>query len=521
MRRGAAHVAAAVFLSRLAGLLRERIFAHYLGTSDAADAYGAAFRIPAVMESMLGERVVSSAFIPRYSRLLAEERTRDASRLAWTVGAVQTAIVLLLVTAGVVLAPVLVPLIAPGFDPAKTALTIRLVRVVFPAVGVLALGAWCLGVLNGRRRFFLPYSVPILSALSISAALWLGGRNGLDAGGLALAAATGALVGALLQLAVQLPVVAALSGRPRLEKPPDADLREVGRNAVPATVRGLIARFAAWVEVAIAGFVSTGALAALNYAQLLYSLPMGLFSIAISAALLPELAAASAHPGEVSRRLETPLRASLRHTAFLLVPCAVAFVLLGDVIVAAVYQSGEFGRQDVLYVWAILGASAVGIVGTSMGGLYATAFYAIGDAASPLRAAVWRLLCRAVLGAVLAIPVVRLLGLEPRWGAVGLGAAIGVSGWIEFALLRRWLRRRLGWERDRGLTPFLLRLWGVALLAAGLAWAVKQGVGGWGPVPTAVAVLGTYGGVYLGVTTMARVPEAGTLWTQLREWLGR
>lgn len=506
--RGAAKVVAAVATSRIAGLVRERFFAHYLGTSGAADAFTAAFRIPLMLDSVLGDRVFSSAFIPRHSRLLAEGERAGAARLARAIASVHVLIVTGIVAAGVLLAPFLVSWIAPGFETTKAELTVRLVRILFPAAGLLALGSWCLGVLNSHRRFFLPYIVPVLSAVSISAALvWAGSRGG-DGPDIAVAAAWGALAGALLQLLAQVPGVVRAMERPApVSEESRAHLRDVGRNALPAAGRGLVGRLGTWVEVAIAGFVSTGAIAALNYAQLLYSLPLGLFAMAISAALLPELSAAAADEEALAARLAGPLEAGLRHTAYLLVACAAAFIALGDVLVAAVYRGGRFGAEDVTYVWVILAASSIGLVGTSMGGMLATAFHAVGDTRTPLRAALVRLGTRAVLGVVLAIPVVRWLGLDPRWGAAGLGAAIGASGWIEFALLRRWLDRRLGRIRSPGFIPYLVKLWVVAALAAGAAWLVKVEVPVTGPILRACVVLGAYGIVYVGVTVAAGVRE--------------
>ncbi len=521
MRRGATHVGMAVLLSRIAGLVRERIFAQYLGTSDAADAFGAAFRIPALLNSIVGDRVFASAFIPREGRLLVQGARGEAARLAWVVASIHTLIVSVIVLAGVLLAPLLVSFIAPGFDAAKAQLTVRLVRIFFPAVGLLVLGSWCLGVLNSHRRFFLPYVVPVLSSVTISLALiWAGrGRNQSE---VAVAAAWGALAGALLQLLVQLPWVIRATGRP---SPPSAasreHLRAVGRNALPAAGRGLIGRSGTWVEVAIAGFVSTGAIAGLNYSQLLYSLPVGLFTVAVSAALLPELSAAAAGGEAVASRIAGPLDAALRHTAYLLVGCAVAFITLGDLLVAAVYQGGEFTPDDVLYVWAILAASSVGLSGASMGGLHATAFYALGDTMTPLKAAIARLSVRGVLGAVLAIPVVRALGLDPKWGAAGLGAAIGISGWIEFVLLRKWLDDRLGRVRSPQFVPFFVKLWVIAAGAAAVAWIVRLAIPTGGPLARAAVVLGTFAAVYVGVTVAIGMREPVNFLQQLRSWARR
>lgn len=519
MRKGAARVALAVSLSRVAGLIRERIFAQYLGTSDAADAYGAAFRIPTLLESLLGERIFSSAFIPKYSRLLAEGSGAEATRLARAVAAIHALVVTVIVAAGVTLAPILVPLIAQGFDPSKTELTIRLVRVLFPAVGLLVLGGWCLGVLNSHRRFFLPYIVPVLSSVSISVALIRTG-SGRDPADLAAAAAWGALAGAALQLLFQLPsVLRAMEPAGPRRTDSGIHIRDVGRNALPAAGRGLVSRLGTWVEVGIAGFVSTGALAGLNYAQLLYSLPVGLFTVAVSAAMLPELSAVTADREHVAERLTRQLDSAMRHTAYLLVGSAAVFMALGDVLVAAVYQGGQFSASDVTWVWAILGASSIGLVGASMGGLQATAFYALGDARTPLKASLVRLAARAVLGVVLAIPVVRALGIDPRWGAAGLGAAIGISGWIEFVLLRGWLERRLGRPRTPGLVPYLVRLWSIAAAAAAVGWVAKLTIPFTDPIARAALILGAFSLVYTGTTLALGMQEPRNFLHQLRELL--
>src|SRR5688572_29459453 len=155
-------VAAGIFLSRIAGLVRQRVFAHYFGNSEAADAFGAAFRIPNLLQNLFGEGVLSASFIPVYARLLAEGDDEEAGRLAGAVVALLTLVTAVLVLAGVLATPWLIDLIAPGFEGEKRELTIRLVRVLFPGAGLLALSAWCLGVLNSHRRFFLSYISPVL-----------------------------------------------------------------------------------------------------------------------------------------------------------------------------------------------------------------------------------------------------------------------------------------------------------------------------------------------------------------------
>src|SRR6202162_6260059 len=174
--RLAFRVAAGILLSRIIGLVRLRIFSHYFGLrSDAADAFNAAFRIPNFLQNLFGEGVLSASFIPVYARLLAEGDEEEAGKVAGAVAALLALAVSLLCLAGVGLAPWLIDVIAPGFSGEKRELTITLVRIFFPGAGLLALSAWCLGVLNSHRRFLLSYTAPVMWAAAMLASLVLYG----------------------------------------------------------------------------------------------------------------------------------------------------------------------------------------------------------------------------------------------------------------------------------------------------------------------------------------------------------
>ena len=160
--RNAVLVGSGIFLSRIIGLVRERIFAHYFGNSDAADAFKAALKIPNLLQNLFGEGALSSSFIPVYANLLASGDKEEANRVARVIGSMLILAMSLLVLAGVLATPLLIDLIAPGFKGVKRDSTIQMVRIMFPGVGVLVLSAWCLGILNSHRRFFLPYAAPIL-----------------------------------------------------------------------------------------------------------------------------------------------------------------------------------------------------------------------------------------------------------------------------------------------------------------------------------------------------------------------
>src|SRR3974390_2873990 len=165
-------VAAGIFLSRIAGLVRDRVFAHYFGNSDAADAFKAAFRIPNALQNLFGEGVLSASFIPVYAALLARDEEQEARRTAGAVAALLALSTSILVLIGVLATPYLIDAIAPGFSGDKRELTIRIVRILFPGAGLFVLSAWCLGILNSHRRFFLSYTAPVIWNAAMIATLW-------------------------------------------------------------------------------------------------------------------------------------------------------------------------------------------------------------------------------------------------------------------------------------------------------------------------------------------------------------
>src|SRR5438132_10818660 len=196
--RSALMVGAGILISRIIGVVRQRVFAHYLGTSDAAGAFSAAFRIPNFLQNVFGEGALSASFIPVYANLLARGDKKEASRVAdavLTLLALTTSIVVLI---GVLTTPFFVGLFAHSFSAAARELTIQLVRILFPGAGLLVLSAWCLGVLNSHRRFFLSYSLPVVWNLAIIATLVLFG-NRKDQFHLATFTACGSVVGSALQ----------------------------------------------------------------------------------------------------------------------------------------------------------------------------------------------------------------------------------------------------------------------------------------------------------------------------------
>ena len=510
-------VGSGILLSRIAGLIRDRIFAHYFGNSDAADAFKAAFRIPNFLQNLFGEGVLSASFIPVYAGLLARGEEEEARRTAGAVAALLSVCTSLLVLLGVLATPLLIDAIAPGFSGAKRELTIRLVRVLFPGAGLLVLSAWCLGILNSHRRFFLSYTAPVVwNAAMIVALLALGPR--FPQYDLAALLAWASVAGSGLQLGVQLPVVLRLLGGLRLSWGRGSEhVRAVVRNFVPVFFGRGVVQISAYVDALLASLLPTGSLAALSYAQTLYTLPVSLFGMSVSAAELPAMSGALGPPEQAAEALRVRLDAGLRRIALLVVPSVLAFLALGDVIVAALYQTGRFTRADVVYVWGILAAAAVGLLAATLGRLYSSAYYALRDTRTPLRFALVRVALTIALGLLFALPLPRLLGIDPKWGAAGLTASAGIAACVELFLLRRALGFRIG---RTGLdSGYVARLWASAAIAAAVGWGVKLAVGLDHPVVVGTLAVAAYGAAYFAVTAalglgegrrfLARIPVVG------------
>ena len=512
-------VAAGILLSRIAGLIRQRVLGYYLATSPAADAYTAALRIPNFLQNLLGEGVLSASFIPVYAALRGRGEEGKARQVAGAVAGLLTLLTGALALIGVAATPWLLDLIAPGFSGSTRALAIVLVRIFFPGISLLVLSAFCIGVLNSHHRFFLSYAAPVVWSAAIIAALILGAHAGPpgDQARIAVWAAWGAVAGGALQLLVQLPSVLGLLGKgTRLSLGRgDSQVAEVVRNFFPVVAGRGVVQLSAYVDMLIASWMPIGTVAAFGYAQTIYLLPVSLFGMAVSAAALPSMSATA----DVREKLHAQTEAGLRTIAFPVVPTVAAFLALGDVICAALFQTGKFSASDVQYVWWFLIGSTVGLLAATLARLYSSAFYALRDTRTPLRYATVRVLLTAALGVFSALWLPRLLHIDPHYGALGLTGSAGLAGWIEFALLRRGVGSRIGpCHLPKGLLP---RLWASAIAAAAVGFAVKLALPSLHPIPRAVVVLGLFGATYLGLTLALGVAEASQALSRVRRLLRR
>lgn len=516
VRGGAGFVAAGIFLSRIAGLVRSRVFSHYFGVDDTSDVFTAAVKIPNFLQNLFGEGVLSASFIPVYARLLGEKKSVEADRVAGVIATLLAIITSLIALTGVLFAPYLLDILAGGFPEAKRELTTQCVRILFPGVALLVMSAWCLGVLNSHRRFFLSYVAPVVWNLSIiGAILWFGGSQSLD--DLAKSACWGLVLGSFLQLAIQIPTVIKLA--PDLKFSVEwasQNVRSVLTSFSSVVVSRGVVQISAFIDNTIATWLPKGSVTQLANAQMIYLLPVSLFGMSVSATSLANMSrerGEDSDPEIINQKLRSHLDRSLKQVAFFIVPSTAAFVFLGDILAAAIYQTGKFGAVEARHVWFILAGSGVGLLASTFGRLYSSTFYALQDTRTPLRFALVRVALTTALGFIGALHVPGLLGIDRSWGATALTITAGIAGWVEFTLLRRALNGKIG--RTGIEASFLARLWLPALAAAAGGWAMKLLAGHFlpnlHPILLAGLVFADFGIIYLLGTLWARVPHSQDL----------
>ena len=514
--RGATLVAAGILLSRLSGLIREIVTAGFLGVGLASDAFKAALRIPNLLQNLLGEGVLSASFIPVYSRLVDTDE-EEAGRTAGAVAGLLAAAVSVLVVLGMVAARPITVVLTPGFDGEKLDLTVDLVRIMFPGVGLLVLSAWCLAILNSHRRFFLSYVAPVLwnvAQIVVVAVVAIGGSTQRS---LANALAWGVVIGGLAQLLVQLPTIRSLIPdlRVSLDRSRDGVRDALSRLGPVVFGRGVV-QISGYLDLVLASLLVTGAVAAGTYAQVLYLLPVSLFGMSIAASELPELSRMRPDQrADVARRVE----GGLRRVAYFVAPTAVVYIALGEPLVAALFQRGEFNVSDTRLVWLVLAAYSLGLLASTASRLLQNSLYALDDPRTPARIALVRVVTStlAALSVMFVLDRVVLVGtsiqiqgdltdgdLFLHLGAVGIALGSALGAWVELTLLRLALRWRIG-PVDLG-GGALGTVVTAALAGAAVGRVVDLFVGGLPPILGAGASIGVAGIVYLAFTTASGLP---------------
>ena len=461
-------------------------------------------KIPNVIRNLLGEGTLSASFIPVYAGMIERGETEDARRLAGVIVSI-----LVLLTAGgallgYLLAPVITDIAAPGFSGHQRDLTITLVRILFPMFGVLILSAWCLGILNTHRRFFLSYAAPSMWNIAQIATL-IGFGGYLTGASLVVALAWGAVFGSVLQIAIQVPAVLPLVRGMRWGLSPDTPgVRKVIRAWLPVVFGAGVVQISSVIDTQLASLLPAGSVGALRYAQLIAILPVSLFGVGVAAVALPELSRDAASAGHDALRAR--MTEGFRQLIFFVIPSAFAFAVLGSALVGALFETGTFDSSDTAFVAGILAAYALAVPAQASIKLLASGHYALGDTKTPVRIAILAVVVSAGSAFVL------MQSLGPA--GIALGAAVGA--YLNVFLNSLMLKRRLGSFMAReDVRYFIVSAFAAALagLVGGLVAGRLSGYHVW--IEAAGGVF-AFVAVYGALTLALKHPEAKGIFDTIR-----
>ncbi len=503
--RAAGVVGAATFLSRIFGFIRDMVIAGVFGAGMGSDAFFVAFRIPNLLRRLFAEGSLSIAFIPVFTEYLERDGREAAFGLARSALRLLSVILVVVTVAGILLSPLLVRLIAPGFadNPEKLALTVTLTRITFPYIFFICLVALCMGILNVLGHFAAPAVAPVfLNLAMIGSALVISPRLEVPAIGLAI----GVLIGGVCQLGLQLPFLAQKGfdfWKPAGLRHPG--LVQVGRLMLPAVFGAAVYQINILVGTLLASLLPEGSVSYLYYADRVVQFPLGIFGIAMATAVLPSLSRQAA-VGDFPA-LQRTFAHAVNLILFITLPAMAGLIVLRAPIVALLFKRGAFDLETTRMTAAALFHYSVGLWAFSAVRIVVSTFYALQDTRTPVRMATLSILANIALGILLMGPLAH----------GGLALATSLASMINLTLLLWALRVRMGSMRWR---PMLVSTARSAACAGVMALAVA-GCSGW-LIPdlqadTAQLGAGLAGSIfvgmalYAGLAGLARCPELNTV----------
>ena len=519
--KAAGVIGIAVMCSRVLGLLREQVCAFLFGGGAAMDAFTAAFRIPNLLRDLFAEGALSTAFVTTFSKTIAREGDRAAWRLADKVATLTLVVLGVLCALGMALSPQLVGVLAPGFDPAKAALTATLTRIMFPFILLVSLAALVMGMLNAKGVFGRPaMASSFFNIGSIVGGVAIGYAIDANFGPRALIGlAIGTLIGGALQLAVQLPPLKGLGYGYR----PDFEWRDAGVAAIlslmgPAVIAASTTQINVLVNSMFASTLGDGAIFWLAIAFRLMQLPLGLFGVALGTVTLPLLSRLV-----VAARMDafrSELARAMRLMFVLTVPSTIGLMMLAEPIISVLYQHGRFDAREAAQAGGALRFYAVGLAGYAALKVLVNAFYALDRRKTPMLVS--------FLAVGLNLVFNWIFTFRLGWGHRGLAFSTGCVASCNFLLLYMLMRRALGGLESRRMLATLAKvgLAGAALAAVCAAsnhwlladWPTQRL---WSKIAAVAATIAAGGGVFVLVAIWLNVEELTAIVAAVRRRLQR
>ncbi len=461
--KSTAVVSAMTLISRILGFVRDMIFARFFGAGIGTDAFFIAFKIPNFMRRLFAEGAFSQAFVPVLGEYKTSGDVEEVRELVDRVAGTLAVILFLITLLGVLAAPLLIMIFAPGFigDADKFDLAVSMLRMTFPYLFFISLTAFAGGILNSYGKFAVPAFTPVFLNLSlIAAAIWVAPYMDQPV------TALGVFVAGLVQLAFQLPFLKKLGLAPRLRWGMAHDgVRKILRLMLPAIFGSSVVQINLLFDTLIASFLVTGSVSWLYYSDRLVEFPLGIFGIALATVILPSLS--QQHANKSPEHFNHTLDWALRWVLVVGVPATLGLFMLASPILVTLFQYGEFSGHDVRMSSISLMAYSLGLLGFILVKILAPGFYARQDTRTPVKVGIIAMLSNMGLNVLFVVPLVMGDYEAPH---AGLALATSVSAFINAGLLFYILRREGVYRPEAGWLRLFLQLMPANILMALFLW---------------------------------------------------
>ena len=502
--KSASVIGLATLCSRILGFVRDMVIARLFGVYTVAQAFVIAFRIPNLFRDFIGEGATNAAFVPVFTEYQLKRSKEEFWQLANIVLNLLLVTLSVITLLGIVFSPLIVRLMAPGFisDPQKFEATVTLTRWIFPYLLLICLAAYAMGVLNSLKHFALPAFAPCLLNISIIVFAMIFGE-GIK--GLAL----GVLVGGVLQLAVQVPLLyrKGMRFKPELNlKHPG--VREIFKLMLPRTLSSGIYQLYNFVDSifgSLAFIVGEGGVAVLYFSYRLIQFPLGLFSTALSQAVLPTFSSQALE--ENQENLKGTLSWGLRATLFVLIPASAALMVLAKPIILTIFGGGRFDSYSAQATASALVFYSIGLTAYGIKRIAQSCFFALKDTVTPTKVAGLALIMNIILNAALMFPL----------KIAGIALATSISGIVACALLLRILEKRIGDFGNKQIAASFFKILAASICMGAACYFISQNLSGMNKFIQLGLEIFSGIAVYFLFCFVFRVSELRELW----KWVGK
>lgn len=482
--------------SRIFGYVRDMVIAIVFGATGMTDAFFVAFRIPNLFRRMFAEGAFSLAFVPVFSEYREQQSKEELKSLADHTAGALTLILFVITVIGILLAPWIIRLFAPGFEPGsdRYVLAVDMLRITFPYLLFISLTALAAGILNSFSRFAIPAFTPVLLNLSlIGAALLLAPR--MDEPVMALA--WGVFIAGIVQLAIQIPALARIGLLPRIKfRRNHPGVRKITNLMLPALFGSSVAQINILINTLIASLLITGSISWLYYSDRFVELPLALFGVAIGTVILPKLS--RDHSNEATAPFSDTLRWAMRLTLLLAIPAMVGLIMLARPILITLIQYGAFNANDAFMAALSLMAYALGVPAFMLVKILAPGFYSRQDTRTPVRIGIIAVITNISLNIIIVLPWYLGGHFAPH---AGLALATALAGYMNAGLLYRGLRKEDVLKVQDGHTLILPRILIAGLLMGALLYYLTPAAASWHGWAAAERALNLSGLIIAGAAT--------------------